>query len=288
MTSIIERDIAARLAESGRLEPGDLIERVTGGIRFVPDTAVRRVILAPSYFSRPFNWVHSGPDWRLFCYPVADAAIEERDRQAPSAAMIRLYRTLGDESRLRILKLLVDRDMYLTEIAEALGYSEAHDLPSHGAAPCRGARVGDRPGQPDLLLAPPTAAGRRLDGDRELPRLGRAERIRRNPPTGSMRRGVREMANMKKVDFGVFPSQPRGKAASTGAVALRLSSAYAQHAEYRREADGSRLVKNPDPGTRTHRAPRVRVAVGHALVAVGEAIAGCQHALERRPARSVR
>jgi DNA-binding transcriptional ArsR family regulator len=124
VTSIIERDVAARRAEGERLEPGDLIERVTGGIRFVPDTAVRRVILAPSYFSRPFNWVHGGPDWRLFCYPVAEAAIEERDRQAPSAEMIRLYRTLGDESRLRILKLLVDHDMYLTEIAEALGYSK--------------------------------------------------------------------------------------------------------------------------------------------------------------------
>jgi len=124
VSEIIERDVAARRAESGDLEPGDLIERVTGGIRFVPDTAVRRVILAPSYFSRPFNWVHGGPDWRLFCYPVADTAIEERDRQTPSAAMIRLYRTLGDESRLRILKLLTERDMYLTEIAEALGYSK--------------------------------------------------------------------------------------------------------------------------------------------------------------------
>ena len=96
------------------------------------------------------------------------------------------------------------------------------------------------------------------------------------------------MTNMQKVDFGVFPSQPRGKAASTGAVALCLSSAHAQHAEYRREADDSRLVKNPDPGTRTHRAPRVRVALGHAIVALGEAIAGGRHALERKLVRSAR
>ena len=96
------------------------------------------------------------------------------------------------------------------------------------------------------------------------------------------------MTNMQKVDFGVFPSQPRGKAASTGAVALCLSSAHAQHAQYRREADDSRLVKNPDPGSQTLRTPRVRVAVGHAIVALGEGIAGGGHALERKPVRSAR
>ena len=96
------------------------------------------------------------------------------------------------------------------------------------------------------------------------------------------------MTNMQKVDFGVFPSQPRGKAASTGAVALCLSSAHAQHAQYRREADDSRLVKNPDPGSPTLRKPRVRVAVGHAIVALGEGIAGGGHALERKPVRSAR
>jgi hypothetical protein len=96
------------------------------------------------------------------------------------------------------------------------------------------------------------------------------------------------MTNMQKVDFGVFPSQRRGQTARTGAVSLCLSSTYAQHAEYRRQADDSRLAKNPDPGTRPHPAPRVRVAVGHAIVSLGEAIAGGRHALERKPVRSAR
>ena len=96
------------------------------------------------------------------------------------------------------------------------------------------------------------------------------------------------MTNIQKVDFGVFPSQPRGKAAGTGAVALGLSNVYAQHAEYRHHADDSRLVTKPDPEGRTHPASRFRVAVGHALVALGEAIAGGRHALERKPVRSAR
>ena len=96
------------------------------------------------------------------------------------------------------------------------------------------------------------------------------------------------MTNMKKVDFGLFPNRPHGKVAGTGTAALRLSNVHVQQAAYRREAGDSRLVTKPDLGSRTHAAPRFRVAVGHALVAVGEAIAGCQHALERRSVRSVR
>ena len=38
--------------------------------------------------------------------------------------MLRLHRALGDETRLRILRLLRDRDYYLTEIAERLELSK--------------------------------------------------------------------------------------------------------------------------------------------------------------------
>jgi len=37
---------------------------------------------------------------------------------------IRLYRALGDETRLRILKLLGERDHYLTELAQELELSK--------------------------------------------------------------------------------------------------------------------------------------------------------------------
>ena len=38
--------------------------------------------------------------------------------------MLRLHRALGDDTRLRILRLLRDRDWYLTEIAERLELSK--------------------------------------------------------------------------------------------------------------------------------------------------------------------
>jgi DNA-binding transcriptional ArsR family regulator len=43
---------------------------------------------------------------------------------APPPAVLRLHRALGDETRLRILKLLADRDLYLTEIAQQLELSK--------------------------------------------------------------------------------------------------------------------------------------------------------------------
>jgi len=58
------------------------------------------------YFSRPYNFLLAGDDWRFFGYPVSDDALEGDDRLAPPPAVIRLHRALGDETRLRILKLL--------------------------------------------------------------------------------------------------------------------------------------------------------------------------------------
>ena len=122
--SIIGRDHALRAGDRGALTPSDLIERTTGGIRWLPEVGIRRVILAPSYFSRPYNFLLAGDDWRFFGYPVADEALEAEDRLAPPPAVLRLHRALGDETRLRILKLLAGQDLYLTEIAQHLDLSK--------------------------------------------------------------------------------------------------------------------------------------------------------------------
>jgi DNA-binding transcriptional ArsR family regulator len=115
-----EADVRSRAADVRALAPEDLIERVTGGLRFLPDANVRRIILAPSYFSRPYNHIYQGAGWRLCCYPIADAVLEAADPSIPPASMVRLHRALGDGTRIRILRLLRDRDRYLTELATEL------------------------------------------------------------------------------------------------------------------------------------------------------------------------
>jgi len=122
--SIIERDHALRAADRGAYAGSELIERTTGGVRWLPEVGIRRVVLAPSYFSRPYNFLLAGDDWRFFGYPVSDDALEAGDRLAPPAALVRLHRALGDETRMRILKLLSTQDLYLTEIAHHLELSK--------------------------------------------------------------------------------------------------------------------------------------------------------------------
>jgi DNA-binding transcriptional ArsR family regulator len=121
---IIARDVDLRAGDIATLRPAELIERTTNGIRWLSEPGVRRVVLAPSYLVRPYNFTFSGGDWRMFVYPVADEATEPHDPLAPPQGVLRLHRALGDDTRLRILRLLKDRDWYLTEIAERLELSK--------------------------------------------------------------------------------------------------------------------------------------------------------------------
>ncbi len=134
--TVLERDVAARRADTDLPAP-ELVERTTAGIRLLPDGTISRVILAPTYFSRPYNWAVVGDGWRLFCYPVAESALESRGAWEPPAATVQLYRALGDPQRLRVLHMLAERDMYLTEIAQQLEVSKP--TASHHLAQLRAA-----------------------------------------------------------------------------------------------------------------------------------------------------
>ena len=122
--TIIRRDVDRRAGDIATLRPAELIERTTNGIRWLSEPGVRRVVLAPSYVVRPYNFTFAGGDWRLIIYPVSDEAFAPEDPLAPPAGVLRLHRALGDDTRLRILRLLRDRDWYLTEIAERLELSK--------------------------------------------------------------------------------------------------------------------------------------------------------------------
>jgi len=118
-----ERDAAARRTELAALSTAEAVERVTGGVRFGAEPGLRRVILAPTYFGRPYNFLFGAQDWRMFAYPIADASLDGDPDAVPSAT-VRLFKALGDDSRLRILRLLAGGDLYLTEIAERMGLSK--------------------------------------------------------------------------------------------------------------------------------------------------------------------
>jgi DNA-binding transcriptional ArsR family regulator len=116
-------DMALRRQDVADLPPTEAIERITGGLRLVPEPRLRRVMLAPSVFVRPFNFIHQHADWRMFWYPVADEVLETEAGE-PSASMVRLFRALGDPTRLTVLRLLTERDWYLTELATKVELSK--------------------------------------------------------------------------------------------------------------------------------------------------------------------
>jgi DNA-binding transcriptional ArsR family regulator len=90
----------------------------------VPEQRIRRIVLAPTYFGRPYNSLTKVGDAQVIVYPIADSSLGSADRLTPPNSTLRLYRALGDESRLRILKILAERDRYLTEIANELDLSK--------------------------------------------------------------------------------------------------------------------------------------------------------------------
>jgi DNA-binding transcriptional ArsR family regulator len=116
-------DMALHRPDVAALPPSDAIERITGGLRLVPEPRLRRVLLAPSVFVRPFNFIHQHADWRMFWYPVADEVLETEAGE-PSSSMVRLFRALGDPTRLTVLRLLTERDWYLTELATKVELSK--------------------------------------------------------------------------------------------------------------------------------------------------------------------
>ena len=126
VAGMLERDVASRATDRTEQasDVATLIERTTGGLRWFPEPGVRRVVMAPSYFARPYNYIYQGADWRLFAYPISDAALGAIDPSTPPQSTVRLYRALGDATRMRVLRLLSERDWYLTELAQQLELSK--------------------------------------------------------------------------------------------------------------------------------------------------------------------
>ncbi|MDQ7839811.1 MAG: metalloregulator ArsR/SmtB family transcription factor [bacterium] len=126
---------AAALARRAKVSSGtELVEQATGGFILEPGASFAGVVLAPTYFFRPYNLLTAYQGIRVFIYPIESSTAE-----GVPPELLRLYKALGDETRLRILRLLAGRDMYLQELAKALGVSHVTAL--HHMAMLRAAHL---------------------------------------------------------------------------------------------------------------------------------------------------
>ncbi len=120
---ILQRDAATKQALQSTMPLERLIETATNGLEYVPEPGLRRVLLAPSFIERPWNTFSEYQDMKIYCYPVADESVA-KDSAIPPARLVRIYKALADERRLRILKMLMTRSYSLQEIADEFGVAK--------------------------------------------------------------------------------------------------------------------------------------------------------------------
>ncbi len=120
----LERDAHAKRRLARSMTPLSLIESATNGLEFATEPWIRHVILTPHIAMRPWNVMSGHDQSAILCYPVADESLGI-DPTAPPPKMVRLHRALGDEKRLRMLKVLTKGPASLQELATAAGLAKS-------------------------------------------------------------------------------------------------------------------------------------------------------------------
>lgn len=128
---LLRREVAVLERQRADMAPDRFIKLAMRGVEWQRPAGLRRIIFAPSYFCRPAVFYHFWRGTLTFCVPVEAEVIEEAagaratDPRAPSDEVRSFFEALGDPTRLRILRLLAEREMYLTELSERLGLTKA-------------------------------------------------------------------------------------------------------------------------------------------------------------------
>jgi DNA-binding transcriptional ArsR family regulator len=116
-----ERDAEAKRALAARHSPEQLVELATRGYQYQPPSTIQTIAFFPSWFMRPWVVLGEHKSTKIFCYPIA-ATPEEATSPAEIA---RVFKALGDEGRLKLLRRLSDVPMKLSEAAVELGVAKS-------------------------------------------------------------------------------------------------------------------------------------------------------------------
>jgi DNA-binding transcriptional ArsR family regulator len=116
-----ERDAESKRALAPKHSPEQLVELTLRGYQYTPAPGIRTLALFPNWWMRPWVilWEHKGT--KIFCYPITPSAEEG----ASPAEVARVYKALGDEGRLKLLRRLSDGPLKLSEAAAELGVAKS-------------------------------------------------------------------------------------------------------------------------------------------------------------------
>jgi DNA-binding transcriptional ArsR family regulator len=120
---ILERDAEAKRDLMRTLPMERFITTATNGVEFAPRPGIDRVVMVPSFVNRPLVSYLEFGEVLLIIYPVADESVSA-DADAPPLRLVRLSKALGDEKRLRILRVLSEGEKSLMELADTFGVAK--------------------------------------------------------------------------------------------------------------------------------------------------------------------
>lgn len=115
----IARAAAARRAAPTRGSAKEVVEEVTSGIDFEIPLGTTRIVLVPSVLTRPLSLIDGYRGTLVVYYGIADEFIDS-DPEAPPSWLVRTYKALSDERRLRILRRLSEGPASLDDLTEML------------------------------------------------------------------------------------------------------------------------------------------------------------------------
>ncbi|MEN1969226.1 winged helix-turn-helix domain-containing protein [Lentibacillus sp. N15] len=117
----LKQDCAMKRTMMAKMDPEEFVEWATGGIAYLPEPSVSNVLLIPQYIYRPWNIEADIEGTKVFYYPVSNESIHPEDTLTPNYFLVHKHKALGDELRLRMVKLLYRKDQTLQEITNTLG-----------------------------------------------------------------------------------------------------------------------------------------------------------------------
>jgi len=120
----LERDLSAKQTMADRLSTERFVELATNGLSIEKQGYRRPMLLIPSVVGRPWNIFTESSSRMIIAYPVADEYMDA-DPDAPPQWLIKTYKALGDERRLRILRRLSRGPASLHELADELDVSKS-------------------------------------------------------------------------------------------------------------------------------------------------------------------
>lgn len=120
---LAERDAETKRELIKTVPPEQVVERVAPGIQWAPGPDVDRVVLFPAYSPRPWVYMSEYKRVKIFCPPITT------DRKpmpgGDPAELVRVYKALGDESRLKLLRRLQAGPVSLADAAQEVGLAKS-------------------------------------------------------------------------------------------------------------------------------------------------------------------